>query len=328
MTWGFTALAAATIYTGNKQSKAATSAADTQAAAAVQSGAISKEVADKQLALQKEQFDTSTAVQKQQFADVMALQKQQYAEEVARQAPWLTAGTNALAEMQDKSKWALPAAFNPNDPAYAQPGAFTFTNQDFQTDPGYAFRLNEGLKSLERSAAARGGLLSGGTGKALQAYGQDMASQEYQNAYNRAFTGYNTKVQQADTGFNRALTGYNAAVNRAETGYNRLAGLAGVGQAASGQLNQLSQNYVNNATNTSQNYANNLTATGQNYANSANAALGGYGTNASNALLNAANARASGYVGSANALTSALGTGLNFYTQQQYINRLPIPTGR
>lgn len=316
--WIAGAVVGGAIISGSASNKAA----NTQAAAANASGAISEAIANKQLALQKEQFDTSTAVQKQQFADAVALQKQQYAEQVARQAPWLTAGTNALAEMQDKSKWALPAAFNPNDPAYAQPGAFTFTNKDFQADPGYGFRLNEGLKSLERSAAARGGLLSGGTGKALQQYGQDMASQEYQNAYNRAFTGYGTKVQQADTGFNRALTGYNADVARAETGYNRLAGMAGVGQATSGQLNQVSQNYVNNSAATGQNYANNLTATGQNYANASNSALGNYGTNASNALIGAANARASGYIGQANALNSAIGMGTNYYQNQQLLKLL------
>jgi hypothetical protein len=63
-----------------------------------------------------------------------------------------------------------------------------FTMESFQQDPGYAFRLGEGLKALERSAAARGGLLSGSTGKALQRYGQDMASQEYGNAFNRFYT--------------------------------------------------------------------------------------------------------------------------------------------
>jgi hypothetical protein len=45
--------------------------------------------------------------------------------------------------------------------------------------------LSEGQKALERSAAARGGLLSGGTGKALQRFGQEMGSQEYTNAFNR-----------------------------------------------------------------------------------------------------------------------------------------------
>lgn len=60
-----------------------------------------------------------------------------------------------------------------------------FGTQQFQADPGYAFRLSEGQKALERSAAARGGLMSGATGKALTRYGQEMGSQEYQNAFNR-----------------------------------------------------------------------------------------------------------------------------------------------
>lgn len=60
-----------------------------------------------------------------------------------------------------------------------------FGMEQFQADPGYAFRLSEGQKALERSAAARGGLLSGGTGKALARFGQEMGSQEYTNAFNR-----------------------------------------------------------------------------------------------------------------------------------------------
>lgn len=60
-----------------------------------------------------------------------------------------------------------------------------FGMDQFQQDPGYAFRLSEGMKALDRTAASRGGLLSGATLKGAQRYGQDMASQEYQNAFNR-----------------------------------------------------------------------------------------------------------------------------------------------
>jgi hypothetical protein len=60
-----------------------------------------------------------------------------------------------------------------------------FGTEQFQQDPGYAFRQAEGMKALERSAAARGGLLSGGTLKGIQRFGQDLASQEYGNAFNR-----------------------------------------------------------------------------------------------------------------------------------------------
>ena len=56
---------------------------------------------------------------------------------------------------------------------------------NFMTDPGYGFRIGEGERALERSAAARGGLLSGGFGRKLTRYAQDYASQEYSNVFNR-----------------------------------------------------------------------------------------------------------------------------------------------
>jgi hypothetical protein len=95
------------------------------------------------------------------------LQNQQYQDTVRRQQPFYDVGVNALPELVEASKYT------------------PFGMGQFQADPGYAFRLSEGQKALERSAAARGGLLSGGTGKALQRFGQEMGSQEYTNAFNR-----------------------------------------------------------------------------------------------------------------------------------------------
>lgn len=102
----------------------------------------------------------------------LALRRQMYEEGVARQKPFYEAGVNAL----------------PGYLAGIQPGGELvrgFTQADYQADPGYAFRLAEGQKALERSAAARGGLLGGAAGKALTRYGQEMGSQEFANAYNR-----------------------------------------------------------------------------------------------------------------------------------------------
>lgn len=96
-----------------------------------------------------------------------------------------------------------------------------FTNDDFVKDPGYEFRMAEGQKALERSAAARGGLQSGGTLKALSKYGQDYASNEYGNAYNR----FNTDRS-----------------NR----FSRLSSIAGLGQTANAANSQASQNYSRN----------------------------------------------------------------------------------
>ena len=54
-----------------------------------------------------------------------------------------------------------------------------------EMDPSYSFRFKEGLKALDRQSAARGGLISGGALKAAQRYGQEFASNEFGNAYNR-----------------------------------------------------------------------------------------------------------------------------------------------
>jgi hypothetical protein len=91
----------------------------------------------------------------------------------------------------------------------------------FQQDPGYAFRMSEGMKALERSAAARGGLLSGGMLKGAQRYGQDLASQEYMNAFNRYQAERNARL-------------------------NPLQSLAGIGQTATNQLGQAGQTMASN----------------------------------------------------------------------------------
>jgi len=112
------------------------------------------------------------------------LQYKQYQEDVARQKPFYEAGVNALPELLAASKYT------------------PFGMQQFQQDPGYAFRLKEGQQALDRQAAARGGLISGGALKAAARYGQEMGSQEYTNAFNR----YQAE-RQARLGPLQSLTG-------------------------------------------------------------------------------------------------------------------------
>jgi len=111
----------------------------------------------------KSAANTQAAAQ-QQANQLLA---QQYQQQRADLQPYSAAGVNALSKFQGMADYT------------------PFGTSQFQADPGYAFRLSEGQKALERSAAARGGLLSGGTGKRIAAYGQEAASQEYQNAFNR-----------------------------------------------------------------------------------------------------------------------------------------------
>ncbi len=191
-------------------------------------------------------------------------QKQMYAQSRSDQMPWLSAGgaaVNQLAYLLGLTPTAPPtmkgfagggtgangetAGVNTNWGApntnYAGGGfgslAKPFSMADFQADPGYAFRLSEGEKALERSQAARGGLLSGAAGKAMLDYGQNMGSQEYGNAFDRY------RAQQTDL-------------------YNRLAGISGTGQVSAGNISNAGQNAANGM--------------GEAYANAGNAKAAGY----------------------------------------------------
>ncbi len=93
-----------------------------------------------------------------------------------------------------------------------------------QQSPGYQFRMQEGLNTLDQSAAARGGLLSGRHLRSATQYGQDYASNEYNNRFNQL---------QALSGGGQA-----AASNTQNAGSNfgNTAGAA-LGQSASAQAN-------------------------------------------------------------------------------------------
>ena len=130
-----------------------------------------------------------------------------------------------------------------------------FGMDQFTQDPGYAFRLSEGMKALDRTAAARGGLLSGATLKGAQRYGQEMGSQEYMNAFNRYQTERNAQLNplQSLAGVGQTATGAltNAAQQfGAQTGQNlqdigtaRASGYLGGQNALSGALGQAGQLY-------------------------------------------------------------------------------------
>ena len=104
----------------------------------------------------------------------------QYLQQRADLAPFTGAGLGAQNKLL--TYLGLPGGTQGADYGkYAKDFGMT----DFTTDPGYAFRLSEGQKALDRSAAARGGLISGSALKAAERFGQDLGSQEYQSAFNR-----------------------------------------------------------------------------------------------------------------------------------------------
>jgi hypothetical protein len=127
-----------------------------------------------------------------------ATQLEMFNQNRADQQPWRDAGTTALGQLGADTK--AGGDFNRD-----------FTLADFTKDPGYDFRMQQGQRGLDSSAAARGGALSGAAIKASERYSQDYASGEYQNAYNR---------------FNADRTAR----------FNRLSSIAGLGQTATNQV--------------------------------------------------------------------------------------------
>jgi hypothetical protein len=122
-------------------------------------------------------------------------------------------------------------------------------------DPSYSFRFQEGLKALDRQAAARGGLISGGALRAAQRYGQDVASTEFGNAYNRLASraGFG---QTASTNMGGAAGqfGTNAGNLMTSAGAARASGYIGGANALAGGLTQyLNYTQGNNMINAMQN---------------------------------------------------------------------------
>lgn len=127
----------------------------------------------------------------QQDAQMASIEEQrrQYDQSRADMMPWLQAGQGGLRQLN-----RLAA------------GDFS----GFHESPEYAFTRDQGLQSLERGAAARGGMYSGGADADRMRFASGLASQEYGNHW------------------------------------NRLAGLAGVGQATAGNLGALGANMATN----------------------------------------------------------------------------------
>ena len=189
MTWGYVAVAAATVVGGAMASNAAGDAADTAAQASGQASAAS-------IAEQRRQYDLNRA----------------------DYSPYITSGQSAVNQ--------LAAGLAPGG-RFSTPTPFDF-RYDQNTDPGYGFRFDQGMRGVNASMAAKGMGLSGAGIKGATEFGQGMGSQEYNNAFNRYVTGFN-----ANTGERNQL-------------YNRYAGVAGTGQQAVGGVTAQGANMAGN----------------------------------------------------------------------------------
>ncbi len=189
--------------TANNQARASRRAADAQVRSAEEASRLQREMFDRQVQLQ----------------------------EPFRQGG--LAGQNRLMEL-------LGIGGNAQASDYGR-DARDFGMGDFEVDPGYGFRLAEGNKALERSAAARGMVLSGQMFKGVQRFGQDLASQEYQNAFNRFQTNRSSRLNP--------LMGLAGAGQQATNVVSNAAGQLGtqLGENAMGAGNARASGYIGQA---------------------------------------------------------------------------------
>lgn len=138
--------------------------------------------------------------------------------------PATPAGKGIIGAILNPAKPGEPAV--PPDMEWMRSTNPAIANSFMAMDPGYQFRLREGQRNLENSAAARGGLMSGNFLKATTKYGQDYGANEYANIANRysALAGVgqaaNSQVQTAGQNFSNAY-GQNlrAAADARSSGY-------------------------------------------------------------------------------------------------------------
>ena len=153
------------------------------------------------------------------------LAREQYDQTREDQEPWRLAGERALERIEDRPDFKFsPEEFN------------------FMKDPSYDFRKQEGINALDRSGASRGRVLSGAQDRAVTRYGSNLASQEYQNAFNRHQTG---EVNR----YNQESGEYNLNMNTDKA-------LANVGQTATNSVQNAGQNMVNSVTSSNTNAGN------------------------------------------------------------------------
>lgn len=171
---------------------------------------------------QEEAADKAVKSQEKISDQNLALQKELASSQRQDLMPWREAGQQALQQIQ----------------AGIDSGEFTMESFDpskITIDPGYSFRLSQGVEAMDKSAAARGKLLSGAQREAITRFGQELGSQEYGNAYARAMNQYQTEA-------NRRLNKFNLLSSLSGQGQ-----AAGAGQAAiTGQLAQTSGNILQN----------------------------------------------------------------------------------
>ena len=241
--------------------------------------------------------ENAQQLQATEAQNALNFQEQEWNTQQQNLQPWLTAGSGAINSLSGMLN-ANPGSSTPTSIGGAnynlqtgnggslEPWNNQFqapTAQQAQQTPGYQFTLGQGEQAVQNSAAASGGLLTGGTLKGVTNYAEGLADTTYQQTYQNALSQYGQAYNQFQN-------------NQANT-FNRQAGVAGVGQTAATTLGSQGQAASSNVAGI------NLT-TGQQQGQQLN---------------NAGAATASGYAGVANSLSSGISNYTGAMTLQQLL---------
>lgn len=165
--------------------------------------------------------------------------------------------------------------------AFLAPYTGQFTAPTGTDDPGFQFALQQGTDAIQRSAAAKGNLLTGGTQKDLASYTTGAALQDYAGSYNRALNTFNTN--------------YGIFKDNQDRPFGKLFDVTQLGYGAANGSNQALGAYGTNI--------GNLTS--------------GYGSQSTNLTTSSGNANAGATAGNANGLNNAINTGANWFQNYQ-----------
>lgn len=176
---------------------------------------------------QKKGAESGAASEAATASKNIAMQKELAAIQREDFAPWRDVGQQALDKI-----WS---GF--------QSGEFEVGKIDVTKDPGYQFRMDQGLEAQDKSAAARGRLLSGAQIKGTEEYAQGFASQEYANAYARES---NEKARQFNILSGLSQGGQSSAAGQAQT-TSQLASTSGNIMSNLGQSQNIAQQNIGSA---------------------------------------------------------------------------------
>jgi hypothetical protein len=286
-----------------RQETAATEAANRSAAAASQAGSMLSDASMQGSQLQAQGYNTAADQRVSALQQGMAGQREMFDRQNALQQPYIQGGLTG----QNRYMELMGLGGDKNAAGYGKYGRDP-TQDEIMLDPGYQFRMSEGQRGLDRSAAAAAGLQSGNALKAAARYSQNFASNEYGNAFDRYQTNRSNQLSPLQLLMAQGQNASNVATNVAGQFGNALyRGNQDIGNARGEGTMGAAMANAGGITDSARARAAGLTG---------NAQWLGQGQTDS------ANAYAAGRVQGTNAMNAGLGQGFNFIQGNQYANAL------